>query len=178
MAVEYFPCLFRLGGVDHYVIWYSDDPDGLVREGGLLVTFSSQTQLHVYARSRGLTSQSADVANYDWDFIARWCDEPATTGLDVSRLLNAWNMVLDAMPRGDESRLFSHANARANALYDELFRANYLPAMTPAGAEFQPVWTRAELVQLAHLLRLGVAEMRHQLNGHEGARVVADADQA
>jgi hypothetical protein len=34
MAIEYFPCVFRLEGVDRYVIWYSDDRDGLVREGG------------------------------------------------------------------------------------------------------------------------------------------------
>ena len=32
MATEYFPCLFRLGGADHYVIWYSDDRDGLLQE--------------------------------------------------------------------------------------------------------------------------------------------------
>ncbi len=167
MAAEYFPCVFRLDGVDHYVIWYSDDRDGLVREGGRLVTFSSLARLHAFARSRGLTVQPAEVARYDWDSVARWCDQPVATGIAVGRLLKAWNMVLDAMPPGDESGLFSHANARASDLYDKLFRANNLPAMTPPGAEYFPLWTRAELVALAQLLRLGVAEMRHQLNGRE-----------
>ena len=165
MAVEYFPCVFRLDGVDRYVIWYSDDQDGLVREGGRVAIFSSLAQLHAYARVRGLTVQSAEVARYDWDSVARWCAEPVMTGITVSRLLKAWNMVLDAMPPGDASGLFSHANARVSALYDKLFRANNLPAMTSPGAEYHPVWTRAEVVALAQLLRLGVAEMRHQLNG-------------
>jgi hypothetical protein len=167
MATEYYPCVFRLEGVDHYVIWYSDDRDGLVREGGRLVTFSSLARLHAYARSRGLTVQPAEVAIYDWDSVARWCDKPVMTGIAVSRVLNAWNMVLDAMPPGNEPGLFSHANARANDLYDKLFRANNLPAVTPPDAEYYPIWTRAELVALAQLLRLGVAEIRHQLNGRE-----------
>jgi hypothetical protein len=167
MAAEYFPCEFQLEGVDYYVIWYSDDRDGLVREGGRVVTCSSPAQLRAYARSRGLTVQPAEVARYDWDFVARWCDEPVTTVIAVDRLLKAWNMVLDAMPPGDESGLFSHANARANELYDKLFRANNLPAMTPPGAEYYPIWTRAELVALAPVLRLGLAEVRHQLNGRK-----------
>jgi hypothetical protein len=167
MAAEYFPCVFRLEGDDHYVIWYSDDRDGLVRERGRVVTFSSLAQLHAYARSRSLTVKPAEVARYDWDSVARWCDEPVMAGTAVGLLLKAWNMVLDAMPPGDESQLFSHANARASDLYDKLFRANNLPAMTPPGAEYYPIWTRAELVALAQLLRLGLAEIRHQLNGYE-----------
>jgi hypothetical protein len=167
MAAEYFPCVFQLEGVDHYVIWYSDDRDGLVREGRRVVSFSSLAQLYAYAKPRGLIVRTAEVAKYDWDSVARWCDEPVMTGIAVDRLLKAWNMVLDAMPPGDESGLFSHANARATDLYDKLFRANNLPAMTPPGAEYYPVWTRAELVALAQLLRLGLAEMRQQLNGRE-----------
>jgi hypothetical protein len=165
MAVEYFPCVFRLEGVDRYVIWYSDDRDGLVRARGRVVSFSSLAQLHAYATAHGMTVQPTEVASYDWDSVVGWCAEPVMTAIDVSVLLKAWNMVLDAMPPGDESGLFSHANARANALYDKLFRANNLPAMTPPGAEYYPVWTRAEVVALAQLLRLGVAEMRHRLNG-------------
>jgi hypothetical protein len=167
MAAEYFPCAFRLEGVDHYVIWYSDDRDGLVREGGRMMAFSSLEQLHAYARSHGLTVQPAEIAKYDWDSVARWCEEPVMAQNTVGLLLKAWNMVLDATPPGDESGLFSHANARANDLYDKLFRANNLPAMTPLAAEYDPVWTKAELVALAQLLRLGLAEMRHQLNARE-----------
>ena len=33
-GLTYYPCVFRLEGVDHYVMWYFDDRDGLVREGG------------------------------------------------------------------------------------------------------------------------------------------------
>ena len=165
MTVEYYPCVFRLGGKDRYVIWYSGDPDRLVRESGRVVTFPSLAQLHEYARVHGLTVQPVEVVTYDWDSVGRWCDEPLTAGIAVAPFLKAWNMVLDALPPGDESGLFRHANERAGSLYDKLFRANNLPAATPPGAEYYPVWTRAEVLALAQVLRLGVAEVQHQLNG-------------
>lgn len=163
LAAEYFPCLFRLGSADHYVIWYSDDRDGLVRENGRVVTFPSLAELHAYALQRSLKLQPAEVARYDWDSVERWCDEPVASGISVGPFLNAWNMVLDTLPACDESGLFAHADGRNGALYEKLFRASNLPAMTAPGAEYYPVWTRAEVDALAQVLRLGVTEVRHQL---------------
>jgi hypothetical protein len=37
--------------------------------------------------------------------------------------------------------------------------------MTPPGAEYYPVWTRKEVDALAQVLRLGIVEVRHQLEG-------------
>jgi len=165
MAAEYFPCLFRFGSADHYVIWYSDDRDGLVREDGRVVTFPSLAELHAYALQRSLKLQPAEVARYDWDSVERWCDEPVAIGIAVGPFLNAWNMVLDTLPACDESGLFAHADGRNGALYEKLFRASNLPAMTTPGAEYYPVWTRAEVDALAQVLRLGITEVRHQLGG-------------
>ena len=163
MAAEYFPCVFRLKGTGQYVIWFADDRDGLVRENGLVATFHSLAELRVYAVQRGLELQPGEVAEYDWDSIERWCGEPATSGIAVGPFLNAWNMVLDMLPACDESSLFSHADARNSDLYEKLFWANNLPAITPPGAEYYPVWTKAEVDALAQVLRLGIAEVRHQL---------------
>jgi len=165
LAAEYFPCSFRLGNVDHYVIWCSDDRDGLVRESERVVTFPSLAELRVYAVEHDRQLQPAEVARYDWDSIERWCDEPAATGIAPGPFLNAWNMIVDALPTGEESSLFSHADGRNGALYDKLFRANNLPTMTPPGAEYYPVWTKTEIDALARVLRLGIAELRHQLDG-------------
>jgi hypothetical protein len=164
MAAEYFSCLFRLGSADHYVIWYSDDRDGLVRENGRVATFPSLAELHAYALQRGLKLQAAEVAKYDWDSVEQWCDEPVASAVAVGPFLNAWNMVLDTLPPCDESGLFQHADGRNGALYEKLFRANNLPAMTAPGAEYYPVWTRAEVDALAQVLRLGITEVRHQLS--------------
>jgi len=164
MATEYCPCLFRLGNADRYVIWYSGDRDGLVRENRRVVTFRLLAEVYAYASQQGLTLQPGEVARYDWDSIKRWCDAPVATGIAVGAFLNAWNMVLDTFYACDESGLFSHADGRNGVLYERLFRANNLPAMTAPGAEYYPVWTRAEVEALAQVLRLGVAEVGHQLD--------------
>lgn len=165
MTAVYSPCRFRLDGLDHFVLWYSDDSDGLVRVDGRLLSWSSLASLLEYARSKGMAVQSAEVPLYDWDGVERWCADPAPERLDAVRWLNAWNMAVDAIVPDQESEQFRQANARADALYEKLFRANNLPAMTPAGAEFRPVWTKAETAELARLLRLGVAEIRRQMKG-------------
>jgi len=175
VATEYFPCLFRLGGADHYVIWYSDDRDGLLRENGRVVAFASLTALHAYASQRGLEMQRAEVARYDWDSIERWCDTPVASGIAAGAFLDAWNIVVDTLPPSDEPSLFSHADSRNAALYEKLFRANNLPAMTAPGAEYYPVWIRAEVEALARVLRLGVAEVRRQLDGRLTGRLSGPA---
>ena len=128
-----------MGGVDHYVIWCSDHRDGLVRENERLVMFPSLVELRAYAVQHGLQLQRAEVARYDWDSIARWCDEPSATGIAAGPFLNTSNMAVDALPTSAELSLSSQADGRNRALYDKPFRANNLPAMTPPGAESSPV---------------------------------------
>jgi len=165
LATEYFACRFKLGNVEYYVIWYSDDRDGLVRKDGRVLTFPSLEELHTYAIQHELTLKPEETAGYDWDAIERWCNEPAATAIAVGPFLNAWNMVVDALPAHEGPSLFSHADGRNGDLYRKLFRANNLPAMTPPGAEYYPVWTRTEVDALAQVLRLGIAEVRRQLEG-------------
>jgi|SRR5882724_1213465 len=167
VIATYFPCLFRIGEADCYVIWYSNEQDGLVRENGRLVLFASPQELLTYAGTHGLELQAAEPARYDWDVLASWCDNPVANEMMVGPFLNAWNMLLDAHRTDDAAGLFLHAHERAEALYDKLFRANNLPAMTPPGAEYEPVWTKAELTTLAQLLRLGIVELRRQVRHRE-----------
>jgi hypothetical protein len=175
LATEYFPCLFRLEGADYYVIGYSDERDGLLRESGRLLVFQSLTELHAYALQRGVAIQPTEVAKYDWDAIERWCDRPLANGIAVGPFLNAWNMVVDTLPAFGEPRLFSHADARNGAVYEKLFRANNLPAMTPPGAEYYPVWIRAEVEALATVLRLVVTEVRRQVESRLTGRLSGPA---
>jgi len=66
MSPEYLPCLFRLRSTDHYVIWYSDDQDGLVRENGQVVVFPSP--------------QSSKPMPFDVAWTSSWPKSPRTTG--------------------------------------------------------------------------------------------------
>ena len=96
--------------------------------------------------------------------IERWCDAPTAGGIAVDAFLNAWNMIVDTLPALAQPTLFAHTDSRNGTLYNKLFRANNLPAMTPPGADYYPVWTTAEIDALARVLRLGVMELRRQLD--------------
>jgi len=168
MATEHFPCLFKLGTAEYYVIW-SVGLDGLVRDDGRVLTFQSLEELHVHAIQHEQKLTQDEIAVYDWDAIERWCNEPTADGIAPGPFLNAWNMVLDVLAAHERSpSLFSRADGQYGDLYTKLFRANNLPAMTIPGAEYYAAWTTAEVDALGQLLRLGLAEIRDQLERGKG----------
>jgi hypothetical protein len=155
--------LFRLDRIDRYVIWYSSDADGLVRHDERIVALPSAAALRDHAGQHGLTLETDAPALYDWDEIERWCARPAASDLVPDTFLSAWNMLLDARPSDRTATLFDRVHRGSAELYNKLFRSNNLPAMTPAGAEYYPTWTAAEIRTLAKILGLGTAELRQQL---------------
>ena len=56
------------------------------------------------------------------------------------------------------------ADGAAGAAYEKLFFGNNLPAVTPAGASYTPLWDVAELARLSHTLRLGLTEFAARLS--------------
>jgi hypothetical protein len=62
------------------------------------------------------------------------------------------------------SRLDVHLNdissKRAGKIYDKLFFANNLPAVTPRGASYEPIWSEGEIELLSRIYRFGLAELR------------------
>ena len=96
MATEYFACLFKLGNVEYYVIWYSDDRDGLVREDGRVLTFPSLEELHTYSIQHELTLKPEETAGYDWDAIERGAANLPQPGLLLARFstLGTWSWIL------------------------------------------------------------------------------------
>ena len=163
-ARKFFACLFRLDETDQYVLWYSNDADGLVRDAGRIVRFSSLEALHAYASAQGLTLQTGEPTIYDWDRIQRWCDRPVAAEIAPDPFLTAWNMLVDSRRPASTAGIFAQAHQRLWELYDKLFRANNLPAMTPPGSEYWPTWTQSEVTNLAQVLRLGLEELRRQLD--------------
>jgi hypothetical protein len=163
-ATEFFACLFRLDGTDHYVLWSTNDVDGLVRDNGRIVRFSSLAALHAYASTQGRVVNAGEPTIYDWDRIQRWCDRPVAPEIAPDPFLTAWNMLGDSRRPAKTTGLFAHADQRLGQLYDKLFRANNLPAMTPQGSEYWPTWTQSEVTSLARVLRLGLEELRRQLD--------------
>jgi hypothetical protein len=76
-------------------------------------------------------------------------------------LLDAWNLFGDVarsvgVPLDDRS-------AERHTLYDKLFAANNLPAVTPPGERYEPRWSESELAGLREVLAEGIQVFRAAL---------------
>jgi hypothetical protein len=60
--------------------------------------------------------------------------------------------------------VFGRADKSASELYHKVFFANNLPAVTPNGATYTPLWSSEELARLSHTLRLGLAQFTDRLS--------------
>jgi hypothetical protein len=97
--------------------------------------------------------------HYDLDAIRAWSESDSQV-VDCDQVLTAWNLFGD-LPH--EGNLFAGADRRANQIYEKLFLGCNLPAITPAGEHYVPTWSVSEIVDLKHLVRLGIAEFRARL---------------
>jgi len=61
--------------------------------------------------------------------------------------------------------LYEIVSQRARELHEKLFLANNLPAVTPPGAHYEPVWSRDEIELLSRIYRFGLTELRANVHG-------------
>lgn len=143
-----------------FFIWASNDHDRVVLDDtGSLRLFARAEDISSFAFAEGLSLSSEPPVVYDFDSIAAWCDDPREP-IDCRSVLDAWNMLSDIhASRGGANDLLTHVDERLRKAYDKLFWGCNLPATTPEGARFDPVWSREERDSLARLLRLGLAEL-------------------
>jgi hypothetical protein len=98
---------------------------------------------------------------YDFDAIAAWCNHPAAESIDAAAFLSAWNMLEDAQSfKADVLSLYNVTSRRADEIYNKLIFANNLPALTPDGASYTPIWSQDEIEVLSRIYGFGLAELR------------------
>lgn len=162
-------CLARLAEGPRYFLWLSvtDDaaPDGVaVDADGSVPVFTSESAARSHAASSGLPVAPDAPHIYDLVRLAAWCEAPAATPVDCEAVLNAWNLFTDLGPApAGVASLYSHSERAAKHLYDKLFFANNLSAMTPAGESYAPDWDASELVDLSAILRRGLLQFTSRL---------------
>ena len=155
MSLEYYLCRFQLNGTC-FVIWYTNDDDGLLHESsGRLLTCSTAEAALTHAAVLGVTLEDEPPMEYDFDSLVRWCAQPSAETIDCSRFLEAWNMLCDAdaLQAGDFGK----------DVYDKLFWGNNLPAVTPPGECYTPLWNLDEVRELQSILGRGIDRLRAKL---------------
>jgi hypothetical protein len=135
-----------LDGPATFLLWYTDERDGLVREpDGRLLRAPSPEAMTEAVGERGLRAEAGDEQCYDLDAIAAWCRSPTPAGIDCPAFLDAWNLSDDsAGTHGPADRVarpdadYVTLSRASSAAYDKLFWGNNLPSVTPPGERYEP----------------------------------------
>lgn len=165
-AQSYYPYSLRLDDNEWWLLWYSNDTDGLwVDEEGSIPAFDSLSALERFADSKGIELGLDKGDMLDLPLIERWLHDPRPRQIECNAFLGAWNLFSD-VARSIGSELPDGSDL-ANKCYDKLFWGNNLPAVTPPGKHYEPIWDAVEADYLRTLLGSGLTLLRSRLTDIE-----------
>jgi len=155
----YYKCWYRLSYADSYLIWYSNDTDGVfVDPNGIVLSFRSIDAVRIFAEERGIAVENEEPILHNLDIVKRWLDKPKTSTVDCVEFLAAWNLFGDVAHsiNDNTASVFLKNEKMGNKLYDKLFWGNNLPAMTPEGHSYIPLWTNVQIELIQEILTNGL----------------------
>ena len=159
MTQTYYRLWYRLDYTDGYLIWFSNDDDGVVTQpDGVVPSFPDQETLQAYARFHQIELAAMEPLLHDLDGLARWLGRPLSAAVDCDILLTAWNLFGDLAT--SVKATFDHEHTRSQRIYEKLFWGNNLPAVTPAGQHYTPTWSDDELLLMREILHDGLVLFR------------------
>lgn len=163
---KYYLCEFHLDGRRLYVVWYSNDDDGLLgAHDGKIASSTELDRLRTFCSTNGLTLMPDAPARYDFDSVCAWCKHPVAEAVEPELFLNVWNMLGDSRSLHEADVLFADdaAAGRSDKVYEKLLYANNLPSLTPEGARYEPIWSAEELSLLSRIYAAGLGALRARI---------------
>jgi hypothetical protein len=158
MSRTYFRLWYRLDGADGYLIWFSNEEDGIVVEAdGSAPAFRDLAALQAYADSQHLDMLIEEPILHELDSVAAWLARPVHA-IDCDAFLAAWNLFADLA--ASTGAVFEPDSERTRHVYDKLFWGNNLPSVTPPGERYVPRWSAAERRIVRQVLGAGLALFR------------------
>jgi len=152
----------RLDRTECVLLWYSDDVDGLVTapaHDGVL-RFGRLSDAEQYARDHSLALAKEPSAFFDLDQLEAWLSSP-NVSIDCRSFLDYWNFFVDVAASVEQGAEFRALDRAACArTYDKLFYGNNLPAITPEGCSYEPIWSAEEVTEIAALMSAGLRLFR------------------
>jgi hypothetical protein len=159
--MEHYIFPYQLSNEVRYLIWVSDDADSkrdhfITDPQGMISAFASLQALEGCAaeKSLPLLTQSS-VAPLALDLIVEWLSANGELP-ECGVLLNAWNAFSDAANSAQRESAFSKLNLSNKHLYNKIFWGNNLPAVTPEGEHYDPIWVDEELNALRSIFATGI----------------------
>ncbi len=163
MNREYYKLWYRLDGEDAYLIWFTDEKDGVITDSnGKISNFQNTENLVQYAEGQNLSVDVEDAILYNLDAIAEWLMNNESEEVDCSNFIAAWNL-FDDISRSVGSN-FDGDHKLTKKIYEKLFWGNNLLSMTPEGKQYHPIWTKRELRIMHDVLHSGLSMFRNRLD--------------
>ena len=161
MSATYYPCVARVESSNVFFLWFTNDIDGVHLEDGDLLTFDSISDCLGFAMSRNFSMGDREPTLFEIDPIWQWLQTFDCGTVDPLMLLNIWNLIEDFLrSRAPNNDPFPLAKC---GVYDKLFWASNLPAVTPPGQRFDPEWSTDERREIATILTEPFSEFRGAL---------------
>lgn len=156
MVANYYKLLYRLDGTERFLLWFTNGKDGVVTDSdGFVPSFATADEVCSFADCLDVGISDEAPILHDLDPVRNWLDDPRSDGVDCKAVLDAWNLFGDVARSVSRGAAFLKADEALGDVYDKLFRGNNIPVMTPEGETYKPVWTPAEVSELADLLQAG-----------------------
>lgn len=161
--MNYYLLPFLLDRAAGVLIWYNNDRDGiLVDTHQSLLAFRTPTAADAYAQQHTLLIQPSETTPHDFDAVTYWiAQDPCSPRIACQPFLAMWNLLTDAATSIGVS--FEQQDALTKQIYDKLFWGTNLPAVTPSGQSYTPLWTEAELLRLRDTFQRGMTMFRQRL---------------
>ena len=131
----HLPCRLKLDGTAGYVLWYSDETDGVITDAqGRPVIFPSVAAARRQAMCAQLALSAERPTTYDVDALIAWAAGADPDLIDPADFLKFWNLMTDVAD-STRSEGLARRLAGLNKQYDKLFwgttsRASRLLAAT------------------------------------------------
>lgn len=164
MPKLYCSCLYKLDGIEKYLLWYSDDPDGIyIEPTGEIFAFSSLTQLKFYAKLNHLPLASEPSMLHDLDYIDTFIQNQNRIQIDYDKLLTAWNLFSDlAVSVPEKGTDFTVINKSLDSIYEIIVFRYFEPDQYTFDKQDSP-WGDEENQSICKLMRSGIKLFRTAL---------------
>lgn len=155
MNKEYYILWYRLNKKDSYLIWFSDETDGVVTDpSGKALSFDSKEELLEYALKNNLEIVSEEPELHNLDLVSEWIKVNDPELINFSQFNNIWNLWTDISHSTGKG--FDEDKESAEMIYDKLFWSCTLPTGKSDNEEYIPEWTEDELRDMRELFLRGI----------------------
>lgn len=159
---DFYIIRFRLDGIERFLIWYTDENDGVIIEtDGRVPVFGDVEKLLSYASENSIKFIDTEPTFEDLDVIRDWIEEGAQGPIDCNAFLGAWNVFAD-ISQSTGGNFDSDKDFTLN-IYNKLFWGCNLPALTPPGKHLTPEWGEVELKTISLVMTEGIEMIRRSV---------------